>query len=198
MEIRELRVRHAYEVVPDQFPDERGVFTAPFQSEALAEAIGHHLPVLQTNISVSRRGAFRGIHFADVPPSQAKFVTAVSGSLIDFVVDLRVGSPTFGQHDTVLLDTVDRRAVYLPEGMGHALFALEDDSTALYLCSTGFAPGREHGVHPLDPDLALPIPADIEPVISAKDQAAPTLAQAREQGKLPDYQACLDFYATLA
>ena len=100
----------------------------------------------------------RGIHFADVPPSQAKYVSAVAGSFLDFVVDLRAGSPTFGQWDSVLLDTRDRRAVYLSEGLGHAICALEDDSTVTYLCSSVYAPGREHGVHPLDPELGLVFP----------------------------------------
>ena len=197
MDIRPLKIEHAYEITPQQFPDDRGVFTAPFQSAALAEVIGHTLTVAQTNVSVSRKGAFRGIHYADVPPSQAKYVTAVSGSLIDFIVDIRVGSPTFGEWDSVVLDTKDRKAVYLPEGMGHALFALEDDSTALYLCSTPFNPGRERGLNPLDASIGLEIPAGIEPIISEKDAAAPSLEEAAAQGLLPQYAACLDYYATL-
>lgn len=197
MDIRPLKIEHAFEITPQQFPDDRGVFTAPFQSAALAEVIGHTLAVAQTNVSVSRAGAFRGIHYADVPPSQAKYVTAVSGSLIDFIVDIRVGSPTFGQWDSVVLDTKDRKAVYLPEGMGHALFALEDDSTALYLCSTPFNPGRERGLNPLDPEIGLEIPAGIEPIVSEKDAAAPNLAEAQEQGLLPTYAACVEFYDSL-
>ena len=90
-----------------------------------------------------------------MPPSQAKYVTAVAGSLLDFIVDIRVGSPTFGQWDAVLLDTVDRRAVYLSEGLGHAFCALEDDTTVIYLCSAAYSPSREHGIHPLDPELGL-------------------------------------------
>lgn len=195
MEFRELTVRDAFEVTAPQFPDERGLFTAPFQLEAFRKATGRDLTVKQTNVSVSRRGAFRGIHYADVPPSQAKYVTAVSGALIDFVVDLRVGSPTFGQWDSVRLDTVERRAVFVPEGFGHALFALEDDSTALYLCSEGFAPGREHGIHPLDPDVSLTLPAGIEPIVSAKDAAAPSLAQASDLQLLPAYGECQAWYA---
>jgi dTDP-4-dehydrorhamnose 3,5-epimerase len=197
MFVRPLKVEHAFEITPQQFLDDRGVFTAPFQSAALAEVIGHTLTVAQTNVSVSRKGAFRGIHYADVPPSQAKYVTAVSGSLIDFVVDVRVDSPTFGQWDSVVLDTRDRKAVYLPEGMGHALFALEDDSTALYLCSTPFTPGRERGLNPLDVGIGLEIPADIDPVISEKDAAAPSLEEAAAQGLLPTYAACVEFYDSL-
>ncbi|WP_270888474.1 dTDP-4-dehydrorhamnose 3,5-epimerase family protein [Pedococcus sp. 5OH_020] len=197
MEFRELSVPDAFEFTPATFPDARGVFTAPFQLEPFTEAVGHGLTVKQTNVSMSRKGAFRGIHYADVPPSQAKYVTAVSGSLLDFVVDLREGSPTFGKWDCVLLDTVDRRAVYLPEGLGHALFALEDDSTALYLCSEAFAPRREHGISPQDPDINLQLPPGIEPVVSEKDAAAPLLSELAGTGTLPTYAACREFYSTL-
>ena len=198
MRFRELTIEGAFEITPRQFPDERGVFLESFRGDLLAEHVGHRLDVVQTNVSVSARGTVRGIHFADVPPSQAKYVTCLSGSLIDYVVDLRVGSPTFGQWDSVLLDTTDRRAVYLAEGLGHAFCALEDGTTALYLCSAAYNPRREHGIHPLDPDLALEFPAGLEsPTLSPKDATAPTLTQAREQGLLPSYAACQEFYASL-
>lgn len=193
MQIRPLAIADAYEITPRQFPDDRGVFLESFRGDLLAEVIGHRPTVVQTNVSVSSRGTVRGIHFADVPPSQAKYITVLSGSLIDYVVDLRVGSPTFGQWDSVLLDTVDRRAVYLPEGMGHAFAALEDDTTALYLVTAPYSPSREHGIHPLDPDLALTLPDGIEPLLSPKDQAAPALAQALADGLLPSYADCRAF-----
>jgi dTDP-4-dehydrorhamnose 3,5-epimerase len=198
MEIRELKVEGAFEVTPRQFPDGRGVFLESFRGDLLAEHIGHRLDVVQTNVSVSSRGTVRGIHFADVPPSQAKYITCLTGSLIDYVVDLRVGSPTFGQWDSVLLDTKDRRAVYLAEGLGHAFWALEDDTTAMYLVSAAYNPGREHGIHPLDPDVGLELPAGLQtPTLSDKDASAPSLTQAREQGLLPSYAACQEFYASL-
>ena len=195
MEFRALTIEGAFEVTPRQFPDGRGVFLESFRGDKLAEHIGHRLEVVQTNISVSSRGTVRGIHFADIPPSQAKYITALSGSLIDFIVDIRVGSPTFGQWDSVLLDAVDRRAVYLSEGLGHAFVALEDDTTAMYLCSAAYNPEREHGIHPLDADVGLTFPPGIEPLLSPKDDAAPTLAQALEQGLLPTYAACQEFAA---
>lgn len=198
MEIRPLRIAGAFEVTPRQFPDDRGVFLESFRSDRLAEAIGHRLDIVQTNVSVSSRGTVRGVHFADVPPSQAKYVTALSGSFIDFVVDIRVGSPTFGHWDSVLLDTVDRRAIYVGEGLGHAICALEDDSSVMYLCSATYSPGREHGIHPLDPALALEIPPDLAPVLSPKDAAAPTLAEAAQAGLLPSYEDCLALYAQLS
>jgi len=145
----------------------------------------------------------RGIHFADVPPGQAKYVTCPKGAVLDVVVDIRVGSPTFGVWDTVLLDDVDRRAIYLGEGLGHAFFSLEDDSTVMYLCSTGYSPGREHGVHPLDPAIGIEWPTTdrqgrpVAPQLSAKDTAAPTLAEAEAQGLLPRYDEVTAYVESL-
>jgi dTDP-4-dehydrorhamnose 3,5-epimerase len=198
MDIRALNIEGSFEITPRQFPDERGVFLESFRGDRLAQAIGHRLDVVQANVSVSSRGTVRGVHFADVPPSQAKYITALSGSFIDFVIDIRVGSPTFGQWDTTVLDTVDRRAIYLAEGLGHAICSLEDDSTVMYLCSATYDPTREHAISPLDPALGLAMPAGVTPVLSTKDAAAPSLTQAAAQGLLPRYDECLSFYAELA
>jgi 5-epimerase len=187
----------AWEFTPAQHSDERGVFLNPYLAEEVAQAVGHPLTVAQTNHSVSRRGTLRGIHFAAVPPGQAKYVYCPRGAALDVVVDIRTGSPTFGQHDCVLLDTVDYRAIYAAEGLGHAVIALEDDTAVSYLCSTGYDPGREHGVTALDPDLGLRIPPDLDLVISDRDRTAPTLAEAQAAGLLPAYAACLAFYDTL-
>ena len=190
MEIRPLTIAGAFEITPRQMADPRGVFAEGFRVDLLAAAIGHEMPVRQTNISVSTAGALRGIHYADVPPSQAKYVTATSGVFVDFVVDIRVGSPTFGQWDSVVLDTVDRRAVYLAEGLGHALACIED-GTAVYLCSEVFNPTIERGTNPLDPAVGLQLPEGFAPIVSEKDAAAPTLAAAADSGLLPTYEACL-------
>lgn len=195
MQVRALSIAGAFEITPRQFPDDRGVFLESFRGDKLAEATGHHLDVVQTNVSLSARGTVRGIHFADVPVGQAKYVTATSGSLIDFVVDLRVGSPTFGTWESVLLDTVDRRAVYLAEGLGHAFCALEDGTTAHYLCGAAFNPSAEHGIHPLDPQVGLSLPDGLTPLLSPKDSAAPSLAEAVEAGLLPTWETCTDWYA---
>lgn len=197
MKVRPLAIEGAWEITPPQFRDSRGLFAEGFRADKLAEHIGHRMQVLQTNISVSVAGALRGIHYADVPPSQAKYVTAVSGVFLDFIVDIRVGSPTFGQWDSVVLDTVDRRAVYLSEGLGHTLACLED-GTAVYLCSEVFNPTGERGLTPLDPEVGLTLPAGFTPVVSDKDAAAPTLAEATEQGLLPDASVCRAFRASLA
>ena len=197
MQVDELKVPGAWAFTPRQFPDPRGVFLEWFKASVLEEAVGHPLTVKQANHSVSSRGTLRGVHFADVPPGQAKYVYCTRGAVLDVVVDLRVGSPTFGVSDAVRLDDVDRRGIYLSEGLGHAFLALTDDANVTYLCSEPYAPGREHGVSPLDPALALPWPDDVEPLLSEKDAAAPTLAQAQEAGLLPDYDECRAFYASL-
>jgi len=197
MKVRELLVPGAFEFTPIQHKDGRGVFLEWFKVERLAEAVGHPLTLAQANLSVSAAGTLRGVHFADVPPGQAKYVSCPRGAVIDFIVDIRVGSPTFGICDAVRLDGVDRRAVYLSEGLGHAFLALEDDSTLTYLCSTGYSPGREHGINPLDPALGLPLPDGVDFLLSDKDKAAPTLAEAADQGLLPDWQACRDWVQSL-
>ncbi|MFB9428698.1 dTDP-4-dehydrorhamnose 3,5-epimerase family protein [Streptoalloteichus tenebrarius] len=197
MQVRELTISGAYEFTPPTFPDNRGMFTAPYQEPAFVAAVGHPLRVAQTNHSVSRRGTIRGIHFADVPPGQAKYVYCPRGALLDVVVDVRVGSPTFGRWEAVRLDGAECRSLYLAEGLGHAFIALEDDTVMAYLCSEGYNPAAEHGTNPLDPALELPWPADLEPVLSEKDRTAPTLAEAADAGLLPRYEDCLAYYEKL-
>lgn len=196
-EIRPLRVRDAYVVTPTQHADGRGVFLEWYSVNRFADVLGHPLRLAQANCSVSARGTVRGIHFADVPPGQAKYVTCLTGQVLDVVVDLRVGSPTFGHCDSVVLDDVDRRAVYLAEGLGHGFCALTDNATVAYLCSETYNPGREHAVNPLDPALQLPWPPGIEPQLSAKDADAPTLAEAERVGLLPAYENCVAYYEEL-
>ena len=195
MQVDELKVPGAWSFTPRQFPDPRGVFLEWFKADALEQVLGHRLQVAQANHSVSARGTLRGVHFADVPPSQAKYVYCTRGAVLDVVVDIRVGSPTFGVSDAVRLDDVDRRGIYLSEGLGHAFLSLADGSTVAYLCSTGYSPGREHGVHPLDPEIGIDWPttardgSPLEVQLSDKDRVAPSLAQAREDGLLPDHEA---------
>jgi dTDP-4-dehydrorhamnose 3,5-epimerase len=165
---------------------------------------GHRFDLRQANCSVSAAGVLRGVHFADVPPGQAKYVTCAAGAVLDVIVDIRVGSPTFGRHDTVLLDDTDRRAVYLSEGLGHAFLSLADGSTVTYLCSTGYNPAAEHGIDPTDPELGIDWPTvgrdgtALTHQLSDKDTAAPTLAQAKASGLLPDFDDVSAYLRSLA
>jgi dTDP-4-dehydrorhamnose 3,5-epimerase len=197
MKVRELSVAGAFEMTPVRHGDDRGVFLEWFKDDPFAEAVGHRLDLKQANISVSSKGTVRGVHFADVPPGQAKYVTCVAGAALDVAVDIRVGSPTYGRWDAVRLDDVDRRAIYLAEGIGHAFMALTDQTAIAYLCSEGYNPGHEHGVHPLDPDIGIDWPHDVKPLLSHRDAAAPGLAEARTAGLLPSYDECTAYYETL-
>jgi len=194
---RELTISGAWEFTPESHHDDRGVFVNPYVARAVAAAVGHPIDLVQTNHSVSRRGTVRGVHYALVPPGQAKYVYCPAGAVLDIVVDIRVGSPTFGQHDAVRLDTVDYRAIYLAEGLGHVAVALEDGSLLSYLCSSAYDPEREKGTNPLDPALGLQWPADLDLLLSPRDRSAPTLAEAAAQGLLPTYDDCVALYATL-
>lgn len=195
MKIRELAVPDSY--VLDLVPhgDARGRFTEWYRADVLAEATGAALPLAQANHSVSARGVLRGVHYALVPPGQAKYVYCPSGRVLDVVVDLRVGSPTFGDHDSVLLDSDEPRAVYLAEGLGHAFVSLAESSSITYLVSSGYSPEREFAIDPFDPALDLPWPADLEFELSARDSAAASLAEAQAQGLLPTMGQCTARYA---
>ena len=192
--MRPLSIPGAFEMTPTIHADERGIFLEWFRADEFVEAVGHPFTLGQSNCSVSTAGTVRGVHFSAVPPGQAKYVTCAAGAVWDVVVDVRVGSPTYGRHEAVLLDDQTRRAVYLGEGLGHAFVALADGSVVHYLCSTPFAPEREHGISPLDPDVAITWPRrrrDGAPMglrLSPKDAAAPRLSQARQRGTLPTYE----------
>ena len=141
--------------------DSRGGFFEWFTESGFQAMAGHRFDLRQANCSTSSAGVLRGLHFAQLPPSQAKYVTCVSGAVFDVVVDIRVGSPTFGQWDAVLLDDVAHRATYISEGLAHGFLALQDDSTVVYLCSTPYAPDREHTIAATDPAIGIewPLPA---------------------------------------
>jgi 5-epimerase len=187
MKARKLMVEGALEFTPISFPDERGLFVSPFQGAALAEATGGSFPLAQTNHSTSRRGVVRGLHYTRTPPGCAKYVYCPRGSALDIVVDIRVGSPTFGQWDAVTMDQLTFSAVYFPVGVGHAFVALEDDTVMSYMITSGYVPANELAISVFDPELALPIPANIGPIVSERDRAAMSLSEAQERGLLPEY-----------
>ncbi|MGI5377703.1 dTDP-4-dehydrorhamnose 3,5-epimerase family protein [Streptomyces sp. CA-251387] len=196
--VRELAVKGAFEFTPKVFPDDRGLFVATYQRPLFTDATGHAFPVHQASQSHSRRGVVRGVHFTSTPPGTAKHVYCARGRALDLVVDLRVGSPTFGTWDSVLLDQEHFRSTYLPVGVGHAFVALEDDTAMVYLMSGPFVTENEHAISPLDPALGLPVTLEgVEPILSERDIVAPTLEQALERGLLPDYQTSCALEAAL-
>lgn len=185
--MKPLDIEGAWLYTPDVHLDGRGSFTEIFRGDEFARDLGYHLDVQQVNCSVSREGVIRGVHFAETPPGQAKFVSCVQGEILDVITDIRMGSPTFGFSQAVRLNERDRQAVFLPEGLGHAFQALTD-CTVSYLCSAVHAPGREHGINPLDPVLDIPWEdtGDL-PLLSQKDAEAPAFGELILSGLLPRY-----------
>lgn len=190
MTVRELRIPGAWEITPQLHRDPRGLFFEWLTDRGFTAFTGHHLDVRQANCSVSSAGVLRGLHFAQLPPSQAKYVTCLNGSVFDVVVDVRVGSPTFGRWDSVLLDDRERKSVYISEGLAHGFLALQHDSTVMYLCSAEYRPEREHTIRATDPALAIdwPVSDGLAPRMSERDAKAPTLDEIKGLGVLPTWE----------
>lgn len=190
-QIRELFVEGALEFIPRASSDDRGLFVSPFQETQFRRVTGRRLfKVAQTNHSKSHRGVVRGVHFTMTPPGCAKYVYCPHGAALDIVVDIRVGSPTFGKWDAVEVDPEHFRSIYFPIGVGHMFISLKDDTIMSYMISGEYVPEHELAISPLDPDLGLPLPKDVQPILSDRDQIAPTLAEAERQGLLPHYDKC--------
>lgn len=194
MDVRELSVPGAWEITPQVHRDDRGTFTEWFTESTFGAMTGHRFDLRQANCSVSAAGVLRGLHFAQLPPGQAKYVTCVRGAVFDVVVDIRVGSPTYGRWDSVLLDDVDHRSTYISEGLAHGFVAMQDQSTVMYLCSTPYAPQREHTIAATDPAIGIewPLPA-AQLLLSGRDATAPSLAEVRESGLLPTWDEARAF-----
>ncbi|MEU5884528.1 dTDP-4-dehydrorhamnose 3,5-epimerase family protein [Spirillospora sp. NPDC047279] len=197
MQIEPLPMDGAYLIKPMIFPDDRGLFLEVFSQPGFQEAVGHPLTVAQVNCSSSRRGTVRGLHAMSLPPGQARYTTCVRGAIVDNVVDIRVGSPTFGETIELVLDEDERHALYLAEGLAHGFAPITDEATVVYLCSSTYVPGGTIQVNPLDAELGLNWPTGTDVVLSDGDRAAPTLREAAEKGLLPTYQECRARYEDL-
>ncbi len=195
MIVEPLEIPDAWLLTMPVHGDDRGFFLEWFRFDALEAATGRRFEVKQANHSSSARGVTRGVHFADVPPGQAKLVYCPVGEVLDVVVDVRVGSPTFGRTQEVRLSSAHRQAVFIAEGLGHAFCALQPDTSVVYLVSSPYNASSERTVDPLDADLQIPWSIDRDALIlSDKDRGAPTLAEAQRQGLLPDYTECRAYY----
>lgn len=197
MGIQATALPDAFRITPRLRPDARGNFFESYRHDEVAAATGHSFRPLQVNYSTSARDTLRGIHGVAIPPGQAKFVSCVRGALLDVVVDVRIGSPAFGEHITTVLDASEGTALFVAEGLAHGFVALTDDACISYLCSTQFVPGTQFDIQPFDPDLAIPWNRWLsgEPLLSEKDRTAPSLAELAEREVLSSYADCLRLYA---
>ena len=188
MEITPLSIAGAFAITNTVHVDERGEFVEWFRADHLENATGVYFCTAQANLSVSQKGTLRGIHFADVPPGQGKYVMCPTGAIKDYVVDIRVGSPTFGTWEAVTITAQDRNAILLDVGLGHAFVALEEGTTVTYLVTDHYKPLAEHAINPQDLDIGLEFPfSGQELLVSAKDRDAPSLADALSSGMLPTW-----------
>jgi dTDP-4-dehydrorhamnose 3,5-epimerase len=174
MQIKETRFEGLVELTPNVFFDDRGWFYE-FYKESTLRQLGIDRKFPQENMSFSRKGVVRGLHFQRDPYSQAKLVTVLSGSVLDVVVDLRKGSKTFGEVYVCPLDSVRKNMLLVPEGFAHGFAALED-SIFFYKCSNVFHKASESGILWNDPQLNIPWPL-FEPIVSDKDKLLPTFEE---------------------
>ena len=157
--------------------DDRGSFHEWFRTEQFTEHLGYPFDVAQANLSRSQKNVVRGIHLAEVPPGQAKFVTCVAGSVRDVLVDVRKGSPTYGKHVVIELNAENNAGVFVPLGVGHGFTATSDEATVSYLVTEAYNPEREFEINPFDATLAIDWGiAQDQAVLSEKDAAAPELS----------------------
>ncbi|WP_414942667.1 dTDP-4-dehydrorhamnose 3,5-epimerase family protein [Amycolatopsis sp. cmx-11-51] len=182
-----LPIPGAWTIETPRHEDGRGSFHEWYRDDTVRAATGESWQPRQAHWSVSRRGVLRGISVVTGAPGQAKYVTCVRGAVLDIVVDVRAGSPTFGRWHLERLDEDHDLSLYLADGLGHAFLSLAENLTVMYLLSQPHDPARELRVQALDPDLGITWPPEVTVSQSAKDLAAPSLAEAERAGLLPAY-----------
>ncbi|HZY48293.1 MAG TPA: dTDP-4-dehydrorhamnose 3,5-epimerase [Devosia sp.] len=163
---------------PRVFDDERGAFFESFNARTFAELIGREVAFVQDNQSVSRRGVVRGLHYQVAPAPQGKLVRVLVGAIFDVAVDIRRSSPTFGRHVGEILSAENRRQMWIPEGFAHGFVALRDGTEVLYKTTDFYHRAAERAIRWDDPELAIAWPAEVAPILSAKDAEAPAFRDA--------------------
>jgi dTDP-4-dehydrorhamnose 3,5-epimerase len=186
MKLTSLGIDGAWLAESPVWRDDRGFFREWFKSEDVKAVTGRDFGIEQANISLSSAGTLRGIHYSIAPRGQAKWITCVSGSIQDVIVDIRPDSKTFGQWVDVELKSDSGKAVLISEGLGHGFLALEDNTAVAYLVSTQFSPTDEFEINPLDENIGIKWGMELNSLkISNKDKIAPTLVGRFTEGKLP-------------
>jgi dTDP-4-dehydrorhamnose 3,5-epimerase len=162
---------------PTVFGDERGFFMESYNRRAFNDAVGYDVQFVQDNHSRSARGVLRGLHFQLPPHAQAKLIRVIRGSAFDVAVDIRKDSPNFGRWTGIEISEMNCRQLWIPAGFAHGFLALSDDTELLYKTDDYYARSLERSILWSDPTIGIswPIPPSYEPVLSAKDLAAPRL-----------------------
>jgi dTDP-4-dehydrorhamnose 3,5-epimerase len=184
--LRELDIAGLYVAESRVFGDDRGFFREWFKLSDF-EATGLTFSTEQSNLSMSTRNVVRGLHYSLAPRGQAKAVTCVYGNLDDVIVDIRVGSPTYGRVVSVSLAADEGTTVVLPAGVAHGFCVTSETAVLAYLLSSPFDAHNELEINPLDPEINVPWALTGEAILSEKDAAAPSLAQRHAAGELPSF-----------
>jgi len=178
MQIIEQPFEGCFLIKPHVFEDERGFFYEFFQEKKFKELTGLDIRFVQDNLAGSTQYVFRGIHFQKPPYEQSKLVSAVQGSILDIVVDLRPHSPTLGRWYATQLDEVNKHQLFIPKGFGHAYLVLSERALVFYKTDEFYHPEYDAGVRYDDPRIALELPVDDSLLIlSGKDRQLPFLSQ---------------------
>jgi len=186
MKLKELSIPELFVMESPVWGDDRGFFREWFTAHDVAAA-GAPFLAQQANLSMSARNVVRGLHYSLAPQGQAKIVTCVFGAIDDVIVDVRVGSPTFGRVEVVRLRAEDGVSVYLPAGVAHGFCVTSEHAALTYLLSSPYNAALELEIHPLDAEIGVPWAIEGEPTLSAKDAAAPSLRKRLAANQLPNY-----------
>ncbi len=180
MKIEETILKGVIIIEPDVFSDDRGFFSETFQEKRYQDILGNDVHFVQDNFSSSKKGVLRGLHYQIPPFGQAKLVQVVRGSVYDVAVDIRSGSPTFGQYVMVELSGENHKQFFIPEGFAHGFIALEDDTLFQYKCTNVYSREYERGI--VWNDSVLGIDWGIKnPIVSDKDKQHPLLQDIKQE-----------------
>lgn len=165
-------------VEPAVHGDQRGYFSETYRQELLEQAVGHSVHFVQDNESRSSKGVLRGLHFQLPPYAQGKLVRVLEGEVLDVVVDIRHGSPTYGQHVSVALSAENRRQLWVPRGFAHGFVVLSGYATFSYKVDNYYSPEHDRGIAFNDPDIGIEWKLSSEKLeLSDKDQRQPLLKE---------------------
>jgi dTDP-4-dehydrorhamnose 3,5-epimerase len=180
----ELSIPGLYVLESPVWGDDRGSFREWFKDEDF-QAAGIDFRAQQANLSISKRNVVRGLHYSMAPEGQAKVVTCAHGELDDVIVDVRVGSPTYGRCEVVHLAAGEERSVYVPVGVAHGFCVTSEVGALTYLLSSPFNAALELEINPFDEEINVPWTISGEAVVSPKDAGAPSLRERCDANELP-------------
>lgn len=178
MKVTETNLKGCFIIEPTVHADERGLFFESFHKARLENAIGEEIDFVQDNLSVSKKGVLRGLHYQLGSHAQAKLVSVARGEVLDVVVDLRQASATFGKHFKIELSSTNRLSIFIPKGMAHGFLALSEEVIFSYKCDNHYHKASERGIQYNDDTLGIDwVFPEAKIILSEKDSTLPTFKE---------------------